>query len=205
MSRMIRKPLRSVLLKTVSVPLLLTFTSCSRSGGETPQIATTLPTVAVVRAVRADLSSDLVLTAEFEPFQEVDVMAKVSGYIRQIKVDIGDRVNQGQLLATLEIPEMQDDLTTAAAAILEATAELATAQEELHRAQSAHDIAHLSYSRILDVSKREVGLVPQQEVDEAQSRDLVAEAQVSTAKSRIATCEQRIRVSQAEEGRYKTL
>ena len=99
----------------------------------------------VVKATRADLSSYLLLTAEFEPFQEVDVMAKVSGYIRQIKVDIGDRVREGQLLATLEIPEMQDDLTRAAAAIEEATAEMATARDELQRAESAHDMAHLSY------------------------------------------------------------
>ncbi len=161
--------------------------------------------MAVVKATRADLSSDLVLTAEFEPFQEIDVMAKVSGYIREIKVDIGDRVQEGQLLATLEIPEMQDDLTRAAAAIEEATAELATARDELQRAESAHDMAHLSYSRILDVSKREPGLVPQQEVDEVHSRDLVAEAQVSGAKSHITACEQRIRVSQAEQARFKTL
>ena len=112
---------------------------------------------------------------------------------------------QGQLLATLEIPEMQDDLTRAAAAIEEANAELATARDELQRAESAHDMAHLSYSRILDVSKREPGLVPQQEVDEAHSRDLVAEAQVSAAKSHITACEQRIRVSQAEQARFKTL
>jgi RND family efflux transporter MFP subunit len=164
-----------------------------------------IPTVAVVRASRMDLSNDLILTAEFEPFQEVDVMAKVSGYIRQIKVDIGDRIQEGQLLATLEIPEMQDDLTRAAAAIEEAGAELATARDELQRAQSAHDMVHLSYSRILDVSKREAGLVPQQEVDEVHSRDLVAEAQVSGAKSHITACEQRIRVVQAEEARFKTL
>ena len=98
-------------------------------------MAVDIPTVAVVQATRADLSSDLILTAEFEPFQEVDVMAKVSGYIREIKVDIGDRVQEGQLLATLEIPEMQDDLTRAAAAIDEANAELATARDELQRAR----------------------------------------------------------------------
>ncbi len=100
---------------------------------------------------------------------------------------------------------MQDDLSRAAAAIEEATAELAAAKDELQRAQSAHDMAHLSYSRILDVSKREKGLVPQQEVDEAHSRDLVAEAQVSSAKSHIAACEQRMHVSQAEQARYKTM
>ena len=69
-------------------------------------------------------------------------------------MDIGDRVQEGQLLATLEIPEAQDDLTRAAAAIDEANAELTTARDELQRAQTNHDIAHLSYSRILDVSKK---------------------------------------------------
>jgi RND family efflux transporter MFP subunit len=181
-------------------------TSCSRGGGaEATRRAADVPTVAVVQASRSDLSSDLVLTAEFEPFQEVDVMAKVSGFIKKINVDIGDRVREGQLLATLEIPEMQDDLTRAAASIDEANAELATARDELQRAESAHDMAHLSYSRVLDVSKKERGLVPQQDVDEAHSRDLVAEAQVSAAKSHITACEQRIRVSQAELARFKTL
>ncbi len=182
-------------------------TSCARSGGveASQSVMTETPTVAVVKATRANLASDLVLTAEFEPFQEIDVMAKVSGYIKQIKVDIGDRVKEGQLLATLEIPEMQDDLTRAAAAIEEANAELATARDELQRSESAHDMAHLSYSRILDVSKKEPGLVPQQDVDEAHSRDLVSEAQVAGAKSHITACEQRIRVSQAEQARFKTL
>jgi RND family efflux transporter MFP subunit len=184
---------------------LLALASCARStkaeGSPTPEAVI----VAVAKAARANLSTGLILTAEFEPFQDVDVMAKVSGYVRQINVDIGDRVLQGQLLATLEIPEMQDDLARAAAGIDEAGAALATAKDELHRAESTRDIAHLSYSRILDVSKSEPGLVPQQEVDEAHSRDLVAEAQVSAAKSRIAEAEQRIRVAQADQTRLKTM
>jgi len=132
-------------------------------------------------------------------------MAKISGYVRDIKVDIGDRVHTGQLLATLEIPEMEDDLAKASATIDEATAELATARDELTRAESARDIAHLSYNRILDVAKREAGLVPQQEVDEAQARDQIAAAAASSAKSKIATSEQHIKVAKAEQARIKTL
>jgi RND family efflux transporter MFP subunit len=189
-----------------AVLLALTASSCARSGGakEGP-VTPDLRTVAVASATRADLSSGVNLTAEFEPYQEIDVMAKVSGYIREIKVDIGDRVNEGQLLATIEIPEMQDDLTRASAAIEEANADLAAARDELQRDESAHEMAHLSYTRILEVSKKERGIVPQQEVDEVHSRDLVAEAQVSAAKSRIASCEQRIRVSQAEQARFQTM
>ncbi len=184
---------------------MLALTSCGRGTQAEASSAPEELTVAVAKVARANLSTELVLTAEFEPFQEVDVMAKVSGYIRQINVDIGDRVREGQLLATLEIPEMQDDLVHAAAAIDEATAALATAKDELQRAESAHEIEHVSYSRILDVSKTEPGLVPQQQVDEAHSRDLVAEAQVSAAKSRIVEAQQRIRVAQADQARLKTM
>jgi RND family efflux transporter MFP subunit len=195
-----------LLIAAAAILLILATFACSRNGGV--QAAPSAPdarTVAVARATPADLSSGVNLTAEFEPYQEVDVMAKVSGYIREIKVDIGDRVSEGQLLASLEIPEMQDDLTRAAASIAEANADLAAARDELQRDESAHEMAHLSYTRILEVSKKEKGIVPQQEVDEVHSRDLVAEAQVSAAKSRIAACEQRIQVSQAEQSRYKTM
>jgi RND family efflux transporter MFP subunit len=204
MTNLLRK-LRPIALLAAALSLIWALTSCARSGATTVLPAGEVRTVAVAKAGRADLSSGLVLTAEFQPFEEVDVMAKVSGYIREIKVDIGDRVHRGQLLATLEIPEMQDDLARASAAIEEANAEWATARDDVQRAQSAHDLAHLSYSRILDVSKREPGLVPQQEVDEGHSRDLVSEAQVSAAQSHVAACEQRIRVAQAEQSRLKTL
>jgi len=204
MSQTKREHARCLPIMVAIIFLATLISSCARSRAES-QTMKEIPTVAVVKAERANLSSDLDLTAEFEPFQEVDVMAKVSGYIRQIRVDIGDRVGEGQLLATLEIPEMQDDLTRAAAAIEEANAELAAARDELQRAESAHDMTHLSYTRILDVSKREAGLVPQQEVDEIHSRDLVAEAQVSGAKAHITACEQRIHVAQADRERFKTM
>jgi len=189
----------------LAVPLLLMLTACSRSEGEKTSAAEPAPLVPTAKVARIDLANDLVLTAEFEPFQQVDLMAKVSGYVRSIGVDIGDRVRAGQILATLEIPEMEDDLTKAAASIDQAQAEIVTASDELRRAEAAHEMAHLSYGRIADVLKREPGLVPQQEVDEAHSRDMVAEAQVSAAKSNLKTAEQHVRVSRADQGRVETL
>ena len=200
----------TALMSLIVLCLLMVFSSCTKKGealdaDSSANDGSAVTIVPVAKVVRCNLSNDITLTAEFIPYQEVDVMAKVAGYVRSIKVDIGDRVKEGQLLATLEIPEMQDDLNRAAAAIEEATADLATARDELQRAESARDIAHLSYSRILDVSKKEPGLVPQQEVDEAHSHDLVANAQVSGAKSHITASEQRIRVAQAEQAHVKTL
>jgi RND family efflux transporter MFP subunit len=199
--------MKTLRMWAITMALAVGLTSCAKTEAAIDSSAksTDTPTVPVVNAMRADLASDLTLTAEFEPFQQVDVMAKVAGYVKSISVDIGDRVHEGQVLAVLEIPEMEDDLSKAAASIDQASAEIVTARDELQRAEAAHDLAHLSYGRIAEVLKREPGLVPQQQVDEAHSRDLVAEAQVAAAKSALRTSEQRIRVAQAEQARVQTL
>jgi RND family efflux transporter MFP subunit len=164
-----------------------------------------VPTVAVAKASTENLSHGLVLTAEFRPFQEVDVMAKVAGYIKQINVDVGDRVKQGQLLAILEIPEMADDLKKADAAVVRAQAEVTRAKDEVRRAESAHSFAHLSYERFAAVAERKPGAVAQQEIDEAHSRDLVTEAQVASAKSALAAAQEQVSVYSADTEKVKTL
>jgi RND family efflux transporter MFP subunit len=178
--------------------------SCSRqpevvSAGETTAV------VPVMKAARVNLTNEIKISAEFEPYQEVDVMAKVAGYVSSIRVDIGDRVAEGALLATLEIPEMKNDLTKAEATIQAAEAEVAAARDEIRRAESARDIAHLSFTRISQVASREKGLIPQQQLDEVQSRDLMAEAQVAAAKSQLSAAQQRSAVARAEEARVKTM
>ncbi len=181
--------------------------SCSKhdpvhAGGAQP---TDVTTVAVAKAATQDLSRGLVLTAEFIPFQEVDVMAKVAGYIKVINVDVGDRVRAGQLLATLEVPELADDLRKADASVVRAKADVKRAQDELQRTESAHQIAHLSFNRLSAVAEKRPGLVAQQDIDEAQSRDLVAEAQVSSARSALASAQDQVTVYTAETEKVKTL
>jgi RND family efflux transporter MFP subunit len=190
-------------LTVLSVPFL---TSCSRHEVEAsvPKTAEA-PTVAIARASAEDLNRGVVLTAEFKPFQEIDVMAKVAGYIKKINVDVGDHVRQGQLLATLEIPEMGDDLKRADAATIRARAEVARARDDLQRAQSAHTISHLSFERLSAVMKKKPGLIAQQEIDEAQSKDLVTEAQVASAKSALVAAEEQVNVNSADTNKVKTL
>jgi RND family efflux transporter MFP subunit len=161
--------------------------------------------VPVARIERADIASRALLTAEFQPFQEVDVMAKVAGYVRSIKVDLGDRVRDGQLLAELEIPEMTDEISKASAMVEQSSSEIAAATDELKRAESSHQIAHVSYTRLQSVAAKEPGLIPQQELDEAHSKDLVAEAQVASARSKLRVEENKTRVAKAEEARLRTL
>lgn len=181
--------------------------SCSRTetGAAQSPPAAGVVTVAVAKVSTEDLARDLVLTAEFKPFQEVDVMSKVAGYVKVINVDAGDRVKQGQALATLEIPEMADDRTRAEAAVERSQAEVARARDELQRAQSAHQLSHISYARLEGVSKQRPGLIAQQEIDDAQSKDLVSEAQISAARSNLTAAEQQVHVNSAELQKVKTL
>jgi RND family efflux transporter MFP subunit len=162
--------------------------------------ASDAPTVAVAKATVEDLSHGLVLTAEFKPYQEVDLMAKVAGYVKQINVDVGD-----QVLAILEIPEMVDDRARAQAALDRSRAEVTRAQDQIQQAQSAHDIAHLTFTRLSDVSRQKPGLIAQQEIDDSHGKDLVAEAQVSAARSNLAAAQEQVHVNEAELQRIKTL
>jgi RND family efflux transporter MFP subunit len=100
---------------------------------------------------------------------------------------------------------MADDLKRADAAVVRARAEVTRAQDELRRAQSAHDIARLSFERLSAVSKKRPGLVAQQEIDEAQSRSLVTEAQVAAANSALASAQEQVNVNSADTQKVKTL
>jgi RND family efflux transporter MFP subunit len=179
--------------------------SCTRPAKTAVRADSEIPSVSVVRAQRQDLQRDLVLSAEFRPYEEVDLHAKVAGYLKDIRVDVGDRVQTGQLIAILEIPEMADEDAQAEATRKRSEAELVHAQSELMRDQSAHEAAHLNFQRLDDVMKVRPALVARQEIDNAMAKDREAEAQVDSAKAAITAAEQQIRVAQAAEQRIHTL
>jgi RND family efflux transporter MFP subunit len=180
--------------------------ACSRASARTtdrPQAE--IPTVAAAKVVRGDIAQVLTVTAEFRPYQEVELHAKVAGYVKSINVDVGDRVHAGQLLATLEVPELEDQLKQDDAAIRRAQEEVNRAQADLERTESAHDVAHVSATRLADVMKARPKLVAQQDIDEASGRDRIAEAQVSTAKAAVAAAGQQLEIAKADQGKTRTL
>jgi RND family efflux transporter MFP subunit len=166
-----------------------------RSGAEgtlaaATQEAAAVP-VAAVAVRRADLEDTLTLSAEFRPFQEVNVYAKVAGYVRQMRVDVGSRVKAGDLLAVLEIPELQDDLQHASAAVERSRGEVA-------RAKAAYDDAHLTYARLAQVVKEQPNLIAQQEIDQARAQDEAMKAAWEAAQASVAE-------ARATRAKYRTL
>lgn len=136
--------------------------------------ASSVPEVAVVPVSRRNFSNTLQIASEFQPYQEIDVYAKVSGYIKKLYVDYGTHVQAGQLMAVLEIPELKQQIERDRAAMAEA-------REDLDRANSAFKVAHITYRRLAGVQKTRPELISQEEIDVAQGKDLEASAAVSAA------------------------
>ena len=163
------------------------------------------PVTAVVKVSRGNIVDNLEIASEFEPFQEVDVYAKVSGYIKKLYVDYGTHVKQGQLLAELEIPELQQQLQQDQASIRRSDQELSRARGDLNRAQSAYNVAHLTFTRLADVQKSRPELISQEEIDVAKGKDLEADADVSAEKAALAAAEEALLAAKATLGKDQAM
>ena len=141
------------------------------SGVQTPAPAgsTNAPAAGVAKTAREDLYKEVTIAAEFRPYDEVELHAKVSGYVKDMNVDFGDKVKAGELLATLEVPELHDELRNA----------MGTEQ----KAEADYTNAHLIYTRLFGVNREHPNLVAQQDLDTAQANDLAAAAAIAAAKA----------------------
>jgi multidrug efflux pump subunit AcrA (membrane-fusion protein) len=137
----------------------------------------------VAPVTRGDLSNTLTVAGEFQPYQEVELHAKVSGYIRRINVDIGDQVKNGQVIATLEVPELNAQVAGAEAEVRHSKSEISRAQSGVALAEASHAALHAAYSRLAEAARVRPGLVAEQELDDSHAKDLDAEAKVNAAKA----------------------
>jgi RND family efflux transporter MFP subunit len=187
----------------------LLLASCSiSSNAKDVKSATDSPAsliVAVSKVETADLTREIVLTGEFRPYQVIDLHAKVAGYLKRINVDVGDHVTAGQLLATLEVPEMNDDLAHAAATIKRGVSEVQRYQRELQNAETNRKLAELSYSRLANVNKNDPGLIAQQELDIALAKQQSSEQQVAAARAALASAEQQVEISKTTQQHTRTM
>lgn len=158
---------------------------------------TSIRPVAVALVKRSPIVDTLTLSGAFQPYQEVDVHAKVAGYIRRIFVDVGDKVKEGQVLAVLEVPELKAQILGAEATIEHSQNAIRRAQSEIAQAQSAHSAAHFAYSRLKQASEARQGLIAEQELEDAQDKDKEAEAQVESANASLAEAESQLSISKA--------
>jgi len=161
--------------------------------------------VGITKVARKTLERQLTVSSELVPFQEIDVYAKESGYVRDLLVDYGTRVRKGQVMAVLEIPELEVQLQQDDAAIRNASDQVTRAEHALGRVEAQHKVLHLQFDRLNGVAKSKPGLVAQQEVDDAQGKDLAAEAQVEETKSNLQAAQSQLQAAEAKKEHDRVL
>jgi RND family efflux transporter MFP subunit len=163
------------------------------------------PYVAVAPVKRETIATSLSIAGQFIPYQNVELHAKVAGYIRNIYVDIGDHVHQGQVLAVLEIPELVAEVDEAKAAVHHAEEEIQRAQSDVSRAEADSVALHANAVRLVNTDKARPGLIAQQELDDATAKDRASQAQVDAAKSAQGAAQQQLQVARANQQHYSAL
>ena len=200
-----RKRTSFILAIGVALPAMLGVVSCRARGKNSEANAAEIPSAVIAPVTRGTITHTLNLAGQFQPYQVVDVHAKVSGYIRHIYVDIGDKVRQGQVLAVLEVPELDAQLKGTVSELAGSKDEITRAEHEVARAQSEHTALHADYTRLKQASAAQPGLIAEQELDDAQSKDLASEAQVDAAKAALAAAKQQSETAGANNERVSDL
>jgi len=172
--------------------------SCSGPGGKVNADSVPAVTVGVTHVAKKTLSRTLTLSSELVPFQEIDVYAKESGYVQKLSVDYGSHVKTGQVMAVLEIPELIAQIDMDQAGIKSASDEVQRAEHELKRYEAQYKALHLEYTRLNEVFTTQPGIVAQQEVDDAQGKDLAAASQVDAGQAALSAAQGQLATTKAK-------
>ena len=186
-------------------PVLAAIVACDFKSQHPNANSAEIPSARVAAAMRGDIAHTLSLAGQFQPYQVVDVHPKVTGFMVKINVDIGDRVHKGETLAVLEVPELNAQLKGTVFEMQRAKDDLLRTQHEIKRAEAIHSALHADYERLLETSKAQPGLIAQQELDDAQSKDLSSESQVDATKAEAAGAQQHAEVAHTDNDRVQAL
>jgi RND family efflux transporter MFP subunit len=166
-------------------------------------IPDTRPRVEVEHPRRATVAQRLQTNATLEAFEETDLFAKVSGYLSEVRVDIGDHVKAGQVLAVISVPEMENELA-------EDKAQLDSKQRSLETAerQVDHNKANVALQDVT-LKRQEVLFkgrdIADQTLDDARANAEIAKADVGVAEANRAFAAAQVELAAATVERIKTL
>lgn len=203
-----RLPYRAGFLSlALLLPMGAAIAGCGRTQASAASSSTSdasLPIAPVVYPKTEALSNELVVAGELIPYQQVQLHAKVSGYIQHIYVDIGDRVHKGEDLADLEIPELLAQVQAAKAGVQRAEQTVLASRSAVLRAKANYAALHDDYIRLKQAAKVP-GLIAEQELDDAQAKDSASAAQVAAAEASLSGSEQALDVAKADSAHYAAL
>jgi RND family efflux transporter MFP subunit len=146
--------------------------------------------VAVVHPQRSAANQDLTIPGNVQAYVETPIYARTDGYLKKWYVDIGGRVKEGQLLATIESPEVDEQLHQAQAALLQAQANLELAKTTADRYQallSTESVAQQDVDQSISAYKADVANLNAAQANVERLRDMQSFEQVTAPFSGVIT------------------
>jgi RND family efflux transporter MFP subunit len=192
---------------TILIPLLIGCAACSRDNATSAlaQTAEAPIVVSVAKAERRNLVDRIELAGTLTPDEQVTVYAKVPGYLKSIRFDIGDRVRKGDLIAELDVPEMTTALDEKRAALGKAQAALEQARATVEQNQAETEFAQINYQRLKNIRDKDADLLPAQDVDQARTGQAVAASKLKNAEAQVRVAEAAFAAADAEIKTLNTL
>jgi len=162
-----------------------------------------LAVVNVQKVKRADAKSSLVLPGNIQAVTEAPVLARASGYIKRRYADIGDRVKEGQVLAEIEAPELNQQIRQAKATVDQANSTVEQAEAALQQGRSNENLARVTAQRWENLSKK--GVVSRQENDTYQAQWAAQQANVQALEKAVAAARNNASAVEANVARLNDL
>src|SRR5580704_6536251 len=163
-----------------------------------------LPRVEVVRPRRATVAQRLQTNASLEAFEEADLFAKVSGYLSDVRFDIGDHVKAGQVLAVIDVPEMKQELAEAEAQLESKRSSLESARRQLD-----HNKADVALQNALAKDREQLGegrqFISDRTLDQVHANADIAKADLGVAEANRDLAANQVDVATATAEKIKTL
>jgi HlyD family secretion protein len=181
------------------------------AAGPAPSPSGTTRDVEVVTVQRTTMARSLEFPATIEAFEEAELYAKTSGYLSEVRVDIGDRIRAGQQLAVIDVPELGSEFDQASAVlaskhasleaiktkVMTSDSNIESARNEQLEREAEVELQGITVQRKEELLKGQA--IPQQEFDEARIRLDIAKARVNVAKATFNRAQGDKRVAQAEQ------
>jgi RND family efflux transporter MFP subunit len=139
------------------------------------------PQVELVHPRRRTVAQRIQTNATLEAFEETDLFAKVSGYLSDVRVDIGDHVKAGQVLAVIDVPEMEQELAEAEAQLETKQRALETARWQVEHSKADLALQEITFRRQGTLNKDQ--WVSNQALDDARAKNDIARADLGLAEA----------------------
>ena len=162
-----------------------------------------LPPVSFVQAWTSDMQRVVELPFTIEGYESAELMAKIDGFVGSVDVNIGDRVSQGQVLATLDVPEMDNEMTRKEMLAEQASAEIRLAEAKTDEHKALVEMRKLTVSRLQQLV--EAGSINEEKLDEAKYELAAARASLARSKAEVAAASAHAKVAEADREMSRTM